>query len=116
MEPRKITGLTVHPQDGSPAIDVDTAVLALYDQLGREGDTRARDALGALINFASQANARQGTPWQVRDGVGSDVRGVEWCNETTRVMQLAPRKEWDEDERVYFRNNGRRKVDGPTSG
>ena len=87
MEPRKITGLTVHPQDGSPAIDVDTAVLALFAQLGREGDTRAQGALGALINFASQETARREAPWQVREPDGA-MRIVEWVNETTRVIQL----------------------------
>ena len=98
MEPRKITGQTVDPGDGSPLIDVDTAVLALHEQLGREGARRAQNALGVLINFASKASADAAAPWHVFEDTlaGPMQREIARYDYAGRSIHLAPEEDLDE--------------------
>jgi hypothetical protein len=81
---RIITGQSYDLDDGSPLVDVDTAVLQLLDELSER--PRVRTALAALINFAS--NEQQ--PWIVFEN-GSDVRReIEAMNRATRALVLKP--------------------------
>lgn len=99
MQPRKITGQTVDPGDGSPLIDVDTAILALYEQLGREGARRAQNALGALINVASTEQL----PWRIIEWPDNGDMGkqrertIASVNHSTRVIALVPEDEEEAD-------------------
>lgn len=89
-----ITGLTWDMGDGSPLLDVDTAVIQLLDELDKR--PRVRSALGALINFA--ANEQQ--PWTIWEDGLSVKREIEGMNRATRVIVLKALEDKPKKERT----------------